>query len=251
MELDWATLRDAVKNPGDGGYWNDALEIHESRVSEETLKTSHRPAARILTGLARSQAYENGVVPRETIDELVDTYCLHLTDRVADAEQERGKEYIRETYTNLVTDQLYENPSPTADSYYCSKDALQTRLQAELDTAQTVAERADTITDFDAWKQTTEETDAADDELHKKWRRDLVRWVEDIVRAKHAGRTYVTELRSREYTIDHADGETTAFDALHDWLHEARSAVDNLPADVATEIVEQLDNEYSIGIASD
>ncbi|RBI60100.1 hypothetical protein DMJ13_20810 [halophilic archaeon] len=144
-ELDWETLRDAVKNPEDGGYWNDDLEIHESRVSEDTLKASHRPAARILTGLARSRAYENGVVPRETIDDLVDTYCLHLTNRVADAEQERGEEHIRETYTSLVTDQLYENPSPTADSYYCSKDALRTRLQTELDTAQSVAERADTI----------------------------------------------------------------------------------------------------------
>ncbi|RBI58718.1 hypothetical protein DMJ13_25580 [halophilic archaeon] len=62
------------------------------------------------------------------------------------------EEHIRETYTNLVTDQLYENPSPTADSYYCSKDDLQMRLQTELDTVQSVAERADTITDFDAWK---------------------------------------------------------------------------------------------------
>ena len=145
-ELDWETLWDAVTNPEDGGYWNDDLEIHESHVGEDTLKASHRPAARILTGLARSQAYENGVVPRETIDELVDTYCLHLTNRVADAEQERGEEHIRETYTDLVTDQLYENPSPTADSYYCSKDALQMRLQTELDMAQSVAERADTIT---------------------------------------------------------------------------------------------------------
>ncbi|WP_433634017.1 hypothetical protein [Halomicrococcus sp. NG-SE-24] len=142
-ELDWETLRDAVENPEDGGYWNDTLEIHESRVGEDVLKASHRPAARILSGLARSQAYENGVVPRETIDDLVDTYCLHLTNRVADAEQERGKEHIRETYTDLITDQLYENPSPTADSYYCSTDTLQTRLQTELDTAQSVAERAD------------------------------------------------------------------------------------------------------------
>lgn len=93
-ELDWATLRDAVKNPEDGGYWNDDLEIHPSRVSENTLKASHRPAARILTGLARSEAYENGVIPEDTITELVDTYCLHLTNRVADAEQERDKEHI-------------------------------------------------------------------------------------------------------------------------------------------------------------
>ncbi|WP_433633975.1 hypothetical protein [Halomicrococcus sp. NG-SE-24] len=244
-ELDWETLRDAVKNPEDGGYWNDDLEIHESRVSEDTLKASHRPAARILTGLARSKAYENGVVPRETIDDLVDTYCLHLTNRVADTEQERGEEHIRETYTNLVTDQLYENPSPTANSYYCSKEHLQTRLQTELDTAQSVAERADTVTDFDAWKPASADTDASDDELRDDWYHDLVRWLDDIARAKHAGRAYVTELRRGDYEFDQDDcGETTAFDALHDYLHDALAAVDDLPADVTADLINRLDDEF-------
>ncbi|WP_440009005.1 hypothetical protein [Halomicrococcus sp. SG-WS-1] len=242
-ELDWKTLRDAVKNPEDGGYWNDDLEIHPSRVGEDTLKASHRPAARILTGLARSQAYENGVVPQETIDDLVDTYCLHLTDRVADDEQERGKAHIRETYTSLVTDQLYENPSPTADSYYCSKDALQTRLQAELDTAHSVAERAGTITDFDAWKPTDDADD--DDKRRQEWRRDIVRWLTDIARAKHTGRMYATELRRGDYETDHAANESmTAFDVVHDRLHDALEAVDDLPADVTADVINRLDDAF-------
>ncbi|MFB9807181.1 hypothetical protein ACFFQF_18980 [Haladaptatus pallidirubidus] len=140
-ELEWDTLRDAVKNPEDGGYWNDELEIHESRLNSTTLKASHRPAARILTGLARSQVYENRIVPQATIDELIDEYCLHLTNRVTDDEQERGKEYIRETYTSLVADHLYENPSPIAESYYCTKTQLQTRLQAEVNTAHRLPSR--------------------------------------------------------------------------------------------------------------
>ncbi|WP_440009076.1 hypothetical protein [Halomicrococcus sp. SG-WS-1] len=251
-ELDWETLRDAVKNPEDGGYWNDDLEIHESRVGEDTLKASHRPAARILTGLARSRAYENGVVPRETIDDLVDTYCLHLTNRVADAEQERGEEHIRETYTNLVTDQLYENPSPTADSYYCSKDALQMRLQTELDMAQSVAERADIITDFDAWKLTDDaDDDDETNELRDKWERDLARWLKDIARAKQTGRTYATELRRGDYEIDHADESMTAFDAVHARLHDALEAVDDLPADVKTDLIDRLDDAVVTAIAGD
>jgi hypothetical protein len=96
------------------------------------------------------------------IDDLVDIYCLHLTNRVADDEQERGKEHIRKTYAVLITPHLYENPSPTAESYYCSKTQLQKRLQAQVDTAQAVAECADTITGFDAWKEAQEVTTDAD-----------------------------------------------------------------------------------------
>ncbi|WP_433631207.1 hypothetical protein [Halomicrococcus sp. NG-SE-24] len=251
-ELDWATLRDAVKNPEDGGYWNDDLEIHESRVGENTLKASHRPAARILTGLARSQAYENGVIPQMTVDDLVDTYCLHLTDRVADAEQERGKEHIRETYTSLVTDQLYENPSPTADSYYCSTDHLQTRLQTEIDTAQSVAERAGTITDFYTWKSTDDaDEDDETNNLREEWQRELARWLTDIARAKHAGRTYGTELRRGDYEIDDADESMTAFDAVHARLHDALEAVDDLPTNVKAELIDRLDDAVVTAIAGD
>ncbi len=114
-----------------------------------------------------------------------------------------------------------------------------------LDTAQSVAERADTITNFDAWKPASDDTNASDDELRDDWYRDLVRWLEDIARAKHAGRTYVTELRRGDDELDQANNEdTTAFDALHADLHDALEAVDKLPADVTADLINRLDDEY-------
>ncbi|MCO8245343.1 hypothetical protein [Haladaptatus sp. AB643] len=239
-ELDWETLRDAVENPEDGGYWNDELEIHESRVGDTTLKASHRPAARILTGVARSKAYENGIVPHDMIEDLVNEYCLHLTNRLTDGEQERGKVHIRETYTNLIANQLYENPSPVANSYYTTKTNLHARLQAEIDMAQRVANRAETVTDFDAWQQT--QGCAFDDEnLRQQWHSELTTWLEDIARAKHAGRTYAIELRRDNY--DNADNEgETAFDGLHANIHDALEAFDTLPAEVRVDCIEALED---------
>lgn len=84
-----------------------------------------------------------------------------------------------------------------------------------------------------------------DDELRDDWRHDLGRWLEDIARAKHAGRTYVTELCRGDYELDQDDcGEITAFDALYDYLHDVRGAVDNLPADVTADLINRLDDEY-------
>lgn len=275
--LDWEILRNAVENPEDGGYWNDDLEIHESRVADTTLKASHRPAARILTGLTRSKAYENGIVPQATIDELVDGYCLHLTNRVTDDEQERGKEHIRETYTTLVADHLYENPSPTAESYYCTKIQLQARLQAEVDTTLRLAQQADTITEFETWKREekrkqeqmidTRDSDASDEKTREQWFFALDQWVTEIMQAKYIGRTYATELRQNEYDIpttntdaddetglnvdsdgehlsgvDEDDTPATAFDALHDHLYTARTAFSTLPTDVKAEVIDDLDD---------
>ncbi|WP_440009062.1 hypothetical protein [Halomicrococcus sp. SG-WS-1] len=165
-----------------------------------------------------------------------------FTNHVTDNEQERGEEHIRETYTDLVTNQLYENPNPTADSYYCSKDGLRTRLHAELDTAYSVAERAGTITDFDAWKPTDVDEDDENEYLHEEWQRDLGRWLTDIARAKQTGRMYATELQRGDYQIDHADESMTAFDVMHARLHDALEAVDDLPADVTTDLINRLDD---------
>lgn len=246
--FDWETLRDATKNPEDGGYWNDELEIHESRVDETTLKASYRPAARILTGVARSKAYKNGVVPHAMIEDLVDDYCLHLTNRLTDTEQERGEEYIRETYTDLITDQLHENPSPVANSYYATKPHLQARLQAEIETAQRVTDRAETVTDFEVWQQTQDNT--TDDEIRREqWYSYLKTWLEDIARAKHAGRAYVTELRRDTY--NNADDETeTAYNSLHANIHDALEAFDTLPAEVRVDINEILDDKL-LAVISD
>ncbi|WP_435158628.1 hypothetical protein [Haladaptatus sp. DFWS20] len=254
-ELDWETLRDVVENPEDGGYWNDELEIHESRVGDTTLKASHRPAARILTALARSNASENGILPRPMIEELIDKYCLHLTNRITTDEQERGKVHIRETYTELVTGHLYENPSPTAESYYRSKKRLEERLQAEMDTSQTVRERADMITDIDAWKarqETIADADteevaadldgATDEEVRQMWIDDLVYWMGDLARAKHVGRVHSAALQSGAYDSPTPNEEKTAFNALHSNLHDAREQFDELSADVKVTVIESLDD---------
>ncbi len=71
-----------------------------------------------------------------------------------------------------------------------------------------------------------------------------MRWLEDIARAKHAGRTYVTELRRGDYEIEHADESMTAFDAVHACLHDALEAVDDLPADVKTDLIDRLDDAF-------
>jgi hypothetical protein len=269
-ELDWETLRDAVENPEDGGYWNDDLEIHDSRVGEETLRASHQPAARILTALARSKATKNGIVPRAIIEDLIDEYCLHLTNRVTDDEQERGKAHIRETYSELVTAHLYENPSPTAESYYRSKKRLEERLQVEVDTSQTVREHADMITDIDAWKtrqETIANTDtekvaadldgATDEEVRQMWIEDLVYWMGDLARAKHVGRVHAAALQSSEYDSSTPneeqtgdDKEKTAFNALHSNLHDAREQFDELSADVRVTVTESLDDALLTAVRS-
>jgi hypothetical protein len=193
-------------------------------------------------------AYENGVVPHDMIEDLVDDYCLHLTNRLTDTEQERGEEYIRETYTDLITDQVYENLSPVANSYYATKPHLQARLQAEIETAQRVTDRAETVTDFEVWKQTQDGT--TDDEiLREQWYSDLMTWLEDIARAKHAGRAYVTELRRDTY--NNADGETeTAYNSLHANIHDGLEAFDTLPTEVRVNIIEIFDDRL-LAVISD
>jgi hypothetical protein len=182
------------------------------------------------------------------IEELIDDYCLHLTNRLTDTEQERGEEYIRETYTDLITDQLYENPSPVANSYYATKPHLQSRLQAEIEMAHCVTDRAETVTDFEVWQHTQDST-TDDENLREQWYSDLITWLEDIARAKHAGRTYVTELRRDTY--NNADSETeTAFDSLHANIHDALEAFDALPTEVSVDIIEILDDRL-LAVISD
>ncbi|WP_433634432.1 hypothetical protein [Halomicrococcus sp. NG-SE-24] len=85
-------------------------------------------------------------------------------------------------------------------------------------------------------------TGATDDELRDDWRHDLGRWLDDIARAKYAGRTNVVELRHDNYELDQDDcEETTAFDALHDYLHDVLAAVDDLPADVTADLINRPD----------
>ena len=197
------------------------------------------------------------------LEDLVDEYCLHLTNRITADEQERGKAHIRETYTELVTAHLYENPSPTAQSYYRSEKRLEERLQEEVDTAQTVRERADIITDIDAWKARQEEIadadteevaadldGATDEEVRQLWIDDLINWMGDLTRAKHVGRVHAAALKSGEYDSPAPNEEQTAFNALHSNLHDAREQFDELSADVRVTVIESLDDALLTGVQS-
>ncbi|RBI60342.1 hypothetical protein DMJ13_18610 [halophilic archaeon] len=82
-ELGYETLADPV----DGGLWSEELEIDESRVDETMLRQNHKTASRVLAGLARSKT-QSGLIPGAVLDELVGTYCLHLTTRF---DTERGE----------------------------------------------------------------------------------------------------------------------------------------------------------------
>jgi hypothetical protein len=112
---------------------------------------------------------------------------------------------------------------------------LKERLQAEVDTSQTVCERADMITDIDAWKarqQAIPNTDtvevaadlngATDDEVRQMWIDDLVYWMGDLGRAEHVGRVHAAALQSGDYDSPPPDEQKTAFNTLHSNLHEVR-----------------------------
>ncbi|KZN23046.1 hypothetical protein A4G99_16140 [Haladaptatus sp. R4] len=183
------------------------------------------------------------------IEDLVNEYCLLLTNRLTDGEQERGKVHIRETYTNLIANQLYENPSPVANSYYATKTDLHARLQGEIETAQSVAERAETVTDFDVWQQTQDS--AIDDEtLRQQWYSEFTTWLEDIARTKHAGRTYVTELQRSTYEYEDSEAKT-AFDALHSNIHDAVAAFEDVPAKDRVAVIESIDETLLTVIHND
>lgn len=122
-ELDWDELREAVQNPEDGGFWSDDLEIHPDRLGDNTLRANHRAAGRILASVARAYSRKKyngeGIIREDDLEDLVDTYCLHLTTRF---DRESGKEYVRETYLNLLKQHLWSHPKPEKGLYYLSED---------------------------------------------------------------------------------------------------------------------------------
>lgn len=66
----------------------------------------------------------------------------------------------------------------------------------------------------------------------------------DTPQTRHCepGRTYATELGRGDDEIDHADESVTAFDAVHARLHNALEAVEDLPADVKTDLINRIDD---------
>ncbi|WP_227379536.1 hypothetical protein [Haladaptatus halobius] len=67
---------------------------------------------------------------------------------------------------------------------------------------------------------------------------------------KHAGRTFVTELRRGNYKYEETETET-AFDGLHSNIHNALEAFDDLPTKVKVIIIEDLDDTLLTVIGSD
>ncbi|WP_129113865.1 hypothetical protein [Halegenticoccus tardaugens] len=194
-KLTWQTLRDAVADPVAGGLWSDELVIHPDRVGARTLRQRHVPASRILAGLARSQAV-NGVVRAETLDELVETYAMHLTNRMDDT---RGREHIRTEYGRILRTQLWADPRPTSDLYYTSEERYLTALAVVCDEAtEVLRETTPAIFDRRVWAEATDTQKS-----EREWHAD-VGWVLNAVATARqivddvAART----LRQLEITVD-------------------------------------------------
>lgn len=187
-ELSWDELREIVSDPQDGGVWSDTLKIHPDRVPENAFTRRQKPATRILVAMARSKAETFGdVLPSDELADLIDTYCLHLTDR---ANQDRGKAHIRRTYHELVEQHLWEHPNPTVNTYYTTEDryheAIETTIQEDIQPE--LVDDTPVIFNKRAWST------ASDTELDKiEWHDD----VGDHLEAAATARTIANQ-------IDHA-----------------------------------------------
>ncbi len=132
-ELDYEDLREAVQDPEDGGYWSDNLEIHPDRVGNTTLRANHLVTSRVLAAMARSCANE-GVFHEDPLTDLVQQYCLHLTDRF---NADRGKQYIIETYKNNVKRLLWTHPRPSSKTLFTSKESYYSALPGLMNDCET------------------------------------------------------------------------------------------------------------------
>lgn len=116
-ELDWDELRKAVQNPEDGGFWSSDLRIHPDRVGDETLRANHTVTSRVLAAMVRSIA-NDAMYHESKLTDLVEQYCLHLTDRF---NAERGQKYIIETYENNVKRLLWTHPRPSRGTLFTAE----------------------------------------------------------------------------------------------------------------------------------
>ena len=116
-ECNYDTLREVAGDLVDGGYWDETFEVHPSRVGETTLRQNHKIASRILAGMARAKT-KSGMIPGAVLDELVKTYCPHLTTRMDD---KRGEQYIRDKYGEIVRSHFWGHPDPDKDVFFVSK----------------------------------------------------------------------------------------------------------------------------------
>lgn len=79
--------------------------------------------------MARSET-QSGVLPDTILDEPVETYCLH---RMMQMDDDRGEQYIRETYGELVRSQFWRHPFPARDVLFASKAHYVTAVESVID----------------------------------------------------------------------------------------------------------------------
>jgi len=206
-ELSWDELRTIVADPEDGGRWSETLEIHPDRVPETAFKRRQKPVARVLTAMARAESY-NGLLPADDLTDLIDTYCLHLTDRL---NEERGKDYIRRTYRQNVEEYLWEHPNPSVNTYYTNEDRYLTAVDATIqeDINPALVEDTPAIFNQSAWEQ------AADrDVATVEWRDDLGDYIEFAATASAIG----NEIDKDELAEMDFEQQEEANDAAHHFV---------------------------------
>ncbi len=136
------------------------------------------------------------VVRAEVLDELVETYAMHLMTRMDDT---RGREHIRTEYGRILRTQLWADPRPTSDLYYTSEERYLTALAVVCDeTTAVLRETTPAIFDRRAWAEATDTQKS-----EREWHAD-VGWVLNAVATARqivddvAART----LRQLEVTVD-------------------------------------------------
>jgi hypothetical protein len=167
-QLTWEDLKDAVSDQ----RWDDSLVIHPDRVRPESLNQKRKESARVVAAIARHYA-DGGVLRGDRIRELIDEYLLHLSDR---ANEEESRAYIHETYTPLVTEDMYEGPQAKR-VYYTDEDACPDPAAAVESTLK-LKDRTERILDRDE-HQAGEEYEDMKASIDA-WRADLGEWLTDV-----------------------------------------------------------------------
>lgn len=202
-ECGYDTLRAVAGDLLDGGYWNEEFEVHPSRVGDTTLRQNHKIASRVLAGMVRSQMTD-GVVSGEVLDEFVETHCLHLTTRM---DEDRGEQYIREKYGDLIRSHFWRHPHPEKDVYFTSKARYLTAAQGIIDELHgPLQDDVPTIFAHTTWEQANE-TEISEQE----WHADLGELLNSVV----AARRMVLDLQEADFATLEIEMIDDAKDGCH------------------------------------
>jgi hypothetical protein len=202
-ECSYDTLREVAGDLLDGGYWNEEFEVHPSRVGETTLRQNHKIASRVLAGMVRSQMTD-GVVSGEVLDEFVETHCLHLTTRM---DEDRGEQYIREKYGDLIRSHFWRHPHPEKNVYFASKARYLTAAQRIIDELHgPLRDDIPAIFTHTTWEQANE-TELSEQE----WHADLGELLNSVV----AARRMVLDLQEADFATLEIEMVDDAKDGCH------------------------------------